>query len=123
MVEVELNLKSNDRFQGIAHFYSGRDNLFRVLWFVPSESAAAKLNLGLSENEPQRNMTHNVVLLSDFQRSGVAATIFVGPERGQAISTLFGQLVTSYQLVTGPLLVMASVFFDGQESFRSRIAS
>lgn len=122
-LEIELNLKSNDRYQGIAHFYGGRDDVFRVLWFVPSESAANKLNLALTGDEPQRNRTHNVVLLSEFQKDGIAATISVGPEKGQALSTFFGPLVTSYKSVTGPLPVMASVFFHGQKSFKSRIAT
>jgi hypothetical protein len=116
-------IRGNDRYQGIAHFYGGRDDVFRVLWFVPSVSAAAKLKLALTGDEPHRNRTHNVVLLSEFQKDGIVATISVGPEQGQDLSRFFGPLVTSYKSVTGPLPVMASVFFHGQKSFKSRVAA
>lgn len=119
-LEVELSLKSNDRYEGVGHFYSGRQEVYRVFWFVQSGSHARKLTSALTGSEPDGNSLHDFVLLSEFRKRGIGARVLLGPDHGRALSTVFGTNVTGDLAVTRPSHVTASSFFNGKISYRSQ---
>ena len=83
--EVELSTKPNDKYQEVAEFYSDEDSIARVIWLVPSASAARRLEEQFSQSGVERSNIHNFITVPDFKNSLWGAIVFIGPEKGKTL--------------------------------------
>lgn len=104
-LEVELNAKSAMDYRGIAQSYALNENLFRVVWVVPS------IGMGTSILEAMQEMgkavlLHSFLLLKDFKVHGWNAKFFTGRDVTKSLCDLLpSEIDTSAQHVAPKLLL------------------
>lgn len=86
-LEVELTPKSFSRYEKAARFYDGEAQINRVIWIVPTTSAAQKIENAI-HGATDGNTKHNFVLLGDAMKNEWQAQFFHGPDRTKTISSL-----------------------------------
>jgi len=87
-LEVELNRKTNERYEKMAEFYGIEEKIYRVLWVVTTESQGQSIQDKISQANPRRANIHNFVTLKDFLSHGWGAPIQLGPDTGKTIDNL-----------------------------------
>lgn len=124
-IEAELTPKSRNRYQKVAYFYDDHEKIVRVLWLVPSDQFAKRIQECMDQNSKKRPKVHNYVLISEFENKIWDAKIILGPERGKSIFQLLKLWVPNvgekrgYRGGTGPLYPL----LDGRIRPRTQNAS
>ncbi len=68
-VEVELSLKTQERYQAVGDFYDDRKNISHILWLVSSKSMMDSIQNAMIERRSKRIHDHHFVLLNDFDKN------------------------------------------------------
>lgn len=87
-LEVELTKKSKENYERYARFYNSNKLIFRVIWVVKRPSIGERILSIFEECNKERAPIHNFVLLEDVILNGWEATIFLGLEKGEPLTTL-----------------------------------
>jgi hypothetical protein len=90
-LEVELSTKAFDDYRTIANFYAQEPAITSVLWYVASESLAAKIEKAATECPFGYRRIHQYIKLSDLESRGWGAQIFSGSCAGQNASAFLNQ--------------------------------
>lgn len=91
-IEIELNRKTPTAYEGIGEFYADTTSVFRVLWLVPSVTAAKRIHSKIREYLSVRSNIHNFILVSDFRDLGWQSPIIEGPEAGKTIRQFLDEI-------------------------------
>jgi hypothetical protein len=113
-LEVELKQKFLPEYRNTSLFYSHFAHVHRVLWVVPSMSFSKTLLRQMGFKDKPNESFHNFVGLSDFQKNGWGAKIFLGNERDQTISSLL-----KTRPPEGPDISLGSLILDFRKSYQT----
>ncbi|MBI2712604.1 MAG: hypothetical protein HYX41_07115 [Bdellovibrio sp.] len=95
--EVELSNKRDSDYLKVAEFYEHYEKIERVLWLVPRQSTAIKIQEKMNQVLHGVPSPHNFILLEDFANSGWHAEIKFGSDKGKTlISLLSGKAMEKY---------------------------
>ena len=113
--EVEISNKRDSDYLKIAEFYEHYERIEKVLWLVPRQSTAIKIQEKMNQVLHGVPSPHNFVLLEDFANSGWYAEIYLGPDKGKTlISLLSGKVMEKYW--NTPRLIHAHALLDTRKS-------
>lgn len=88
-IEVELSVKSKDRYESTISFYDHYDSIDRILWLVSSPQIASKIQQTTKDPNFYRPNIHNFILVEDFRKYFWQARIFSGPNKGMMVRDFF----------------------------------
>ena len=104
--EVELSCKHESFYRTVARFYHDTQSVFRVIWMVPTASAADRIQAMLGRTVPQSKRLHDFVLLPDFLKQGWHARFVLGYEAGRPLTDLLENGVSPPCLPGDSLLLL-----------------
>jgi len=85
-LEVEIHRKGPASYEVLGEFYSDQNEIFRVIWLVPSVAAARRIQSKFRQTTTIRNNIHNFILIPNFVNHGWLCPIVLGPETGKTLS-------------------------------------
>lgn len=93
-LEIELTAKRSSDYQEVANFYRHSEDLNRVIWVVPTESALLRIQKEFrSENLPKGSM-HNFMLLQPYLKMGWQTSLASGPDAGNTLAMLLNRFLS-----------------------------
>ena len=82
--EVELNLKSADRYDALCAYYGSQATVSQVLWLVDSRGQVRSIEKAFERFQMRDRGKHQFVLVSDFKEMGWQAPIVSGNLTGKS---------------------------------------
>ncbi len=83
-VEVELSVKTRQRYAEIVAFYDAQNSIQLVFWLVESHKALNRIKIAFEKFHVREWSKHHFVLLSDFQTNGWSAAFVEGRFKGNS---------------------------------------
>ena len=91
-IEVELNLKSAQKYFDLGQFYSDTLAIHQVLWLVKTETDAQFILNNLKKGSSQKETEHSFIILSQWFDQLWQTKIFIGKKQNQNIEFVIGTI-------------------------------
>ena len=105
-LEVELTLKKDTEYEGVALFYADFPGVTTVLWVVNKVTHAKKIRALLKASEPRAIAKHRFVLVEDLKLDGWDAKFLNGPEESGTLKRLLGKKMAQSWLNVATLSIL-----------------
>lgn len=89
--EVELSLKTSQRYESVATYYDGEAAISAVIWLVSSKTDINRLQEIFKKLHVRDLSKHNFILRNDFLNSGWSSIIHDGNFKGQRLLNIFNR--------------------------------
>lgn len=86
--EVEMSLKSQDRYEKVVAFYDSQTSIDCVLWLIMSPNMLPKMKTIFNKFNVRSWTKHQFILHADFLKHGWHAEILGGQYKGQKINKI-----------------------------------
>lgn len=89
--EVELSIKTSQRYESVATYYDGETTISSVIWLVLSRNDMNRLQDIFKKLHVRDLSKHNFILHHDFLKFGWSAQVQDGNFKGQSLLNIFNR--------------------------------